>query len=555
MNDSDDWCEVSPIGDMLVRGAARHPERDAIVFPQQRCSYRDLLDGALHVARALLALQIRPGEHVGLMAANGREFVEAFFGIVLLGCVAVPLHARHKAGELAYIIENADLAAVLTTGDAGDYLNFTAVLRAALPSLATAADPARLALPEAPRLRSTILLRGDDQPGFLGRADLDRLASATDTAQVHTARHRVRVRDTTAILYTSGTTAHPKGCLLSHEALGRGAVERARRRFRRAGHGVAWGAGPLFHIGSLAPFLGAIGSGGTYLTDTFFDAGRALALIARERADTIFPWFPAIVRALLDHPDFDPGRFPALRSFVTIGPAALIERIQRLFPTAELIQACGMTETAGIYAITAPGDSVLERTRSNGKPAPGIEVCITDLETGAPAAPGTVGEILVRGYCVTEGYYRDPVKTAEAIDAERWLHTGDLYLQDADGSLVFHGRLKDMLKVGGENVAAIEVEALLCQHPAVKAAEVIGMPDERLDEVPVAFIELQPGASLEAEQLIAYCHGRIASFKIPRAVCFISAHAWPMSATKVDKRVLRSRLAASLQAQAADAAK
>lgn len=261
------------------------------------------------------------------------------------------------------------------------------------------------------------------------------------------------------------------------------------------------------------------------------------------------------MRALLDHPAFDPGHFPALRSFVTIGPPVLIDRIQRLFPSAELIQACGMTETAGIYAITAPGDSALERTTSNGKPAPGIEVCIVDPASGKPAAPGTVGEILVRGYCVTEGYYRDPVKTAAAIDAGRWLHTGDLYLQGADGSLVFHGRLKDMLKVGGENVAAIEVEALLCQHPAVKAAEVIGMPDARLDEVAVAFIELQPGASLAAEQLIAFCKGRIARFKIPRAVYFISADAWPMSATKVDKRVLRSRLAAGLQDQAAEAAK
>jgi acyl-CoA synthetase (AMP-forming)/AMP-acid ligase II len=555
MNESDCWCEVSPIGDMLVRGAVRHPERDAIVFPGVRCSYRGLLDGAVRVARALLAIDVRPGDHVGLMAANGCAFVEAFFGTALLGCVAVPLHARHKAGELAFIIENADLRAVLTTAETSDYVDFTALLRAALPSLAMAVDPARLALVEAPRLRSILLLRGNDEPGFVGRSEADRQASDVDAALVHAARQRVRVRDTAAILYTSGTTAHPKGCVLSHEALVRGSVERAQRRFERAGHGISWGAGPLFHIGSLAPFLGAIGTGGTYLTDTFFDAGRALELISRERADTIFPWFPAIVRALLDHPDFDPERLPALRSFVTIGPPALIARIQRLLPSAELIQACGMTETAGIYAISAPTDSALERTRSNGKPAPGIEVCIRDLETGAPAAPGTVGEILVRGYCVTEGYYRDPVKTAEAIDAGRWLHTGDLYQQAADGSLLFHGRLKDMLKVGGENVAAIEVEALLCDHPAVRAAEVVGMPDERLDEVPAAFIELKPGATLTAQQLIDFCKGQISSFKIPRVVRFISADKWPMSATKVDKRVLRGWLAAIVEDHAAVATK
>ncbi|MFC5458888.1 class I adenylate-forming enzyme family protein [Massilia niabensis] len=544
--DRHDWCEVSPIGDLLVKGAVFHPERDAIVFPDTRSTYGALLDGAVAVARALLALDVKPGEHVGLMAANGLAFVEAFFGIAMLGCVAVPLHARHKAGELAYIIENADLVAVLTTAEASDHVEFMALFRAALPSLAMAADPARLALPEAPRLRNILLLRGDAAPGCIGHLDLQRHASATDAARVHAARQQVRIRDTGAILYTSGTTNHPKGCLLSHEALVRGAVQRARRRFRHAGHGVTWGAGPLFHIGSLAPMLGAIGSGGTYVTDTIFDAGRALALIQRERADTVFPWFPAIVRALLDHPDFNPARLPALRSFVTIGPAALIERIQCLLPQAELIQACGMTETAGIYAITGASDTARERTHSNGKPAPGIEVSIRDLDTGAPAAPGTVGEILVRGYCVTEGYYRDPVKTTQAIDGARWLHTGDLYLQDSDGNLVFHGRLKDMLKVGGENVAAIEVESLLCAHPAVKAAEVVGMPDERLDEVAAAFIEVKQGATLTAEQLIAFCKGRIASFKIPRAVLFISAEQWPMSATKVDKRVLRTRLAAAL---------
>ncbi|WP_150700337.1 AMP-binding protein, partial [Pandoraea terrae] len=196
---------------------------------------------------------------------------------------------------------------------------------------------------------------------FLGRDAFDRLASQSEPAHVEAARCRVRVRDTAAILYTSGTTANPKGCVLSHEALTRGPLERARRRLASSEHDVTWGAGPLFHIGSLAPFIGSIGAAGTYLTDTYFEPGRALALMTRERVTTAWPWFPAIVQALLDHASFDPARLDALHSLILIGPQTLIERVQRLFPAAEILQACGMTETAGIYALSERADSALER--------------------------------------------------------------------------------------------------------------------------------------------------------------------------------------------------
>ncbi|MNZ92739.1 2,3-dihydroxybenzoate-AMP ligase [compost metagenome] len=167
---------------------------------------------------------------------------------------------------------------------------------------------------------------------------------------------------------------------------------------------------------------------------------------------------------------------------------------------------------------------------------------IARLDGQGDARSGEVGEILVRGHCVMEGYYRDPEKTAATLDKDGWLHTGDLYLRTADGSLVFNGRLKDMLKVGGENVAAIEIESYLCQHPSVAIAEVVGKPDPRLDEVPVAFIELRPGKTLKAEELITFCKGNIANFKIPREVHFVEPGTWPMSATKVNKRALRSML-------------
>jgi fatty-acyl-CoA synthase/long-chain acyl-CoA synthetase len=326
----------------------------------------------------------------------------------------------------------------------------------------------------------------------------------------------------------------------------RGATYRARVRLATREHDVTWGAGPLFHVGSLAPFIGSLGAVGTYLTDYFFEPGRALDLMVAEGVTIAWPWFPAIMQPLIDHPRFDPAALPDLRSLFLIGPRSLIEQVQAMFPKAELVAACGMTETAGIYALSTPDETVEERAGAQGKAAAGVEVRVIHPETGDDLPAGEIGEILVRGYCVMEGYYRDPVNTEKAIDADRWLHTGDLYSVTPDGRLVFHGRVKDMLKVGGENVAVIEVESFLCRHPDVNLAEVVGMPDDRLDEVPVAFVELRAGSTTEAEELIDFCRGQIASYKVPRRIFFVGPDEWPMSLTKIDKRRLRARVADAL---------
>lgn len=538
-----DWSEVCPLADLLVRSAARHPARKALVMPAFALTYAELRDAAVEIARGIIGLGIAPRSHIGILANNSRELVAAIFGAALANCVAVPLNARHKSSELGYIAENADLSLILTTAADTSFVDFRENLTGALPSLAAATSGEALSLPEAPRLRHIVLLEGQAPQGFTSREAFASAAAAIPVEQVDEARQRTRVRDTAVIIYTSGTTANPKGCMLTHEALTRGPVERADRRFRSGEQDVTWGGGPLFHIGSFAPFLGSIGTGGTYLTDVAFDAGRALDLMERERVTAAWPWFPAILQPLIDHPDFRPKRLASLRKALLIGPQALVERVQAIFPKVEFMQACGMTETAGIFALCGPDETQLQRATSHGRAVPGVEVRIVDPESGAPMPHDTVGEILVRGYCVMSGYYRSPEKTAEALDADGWLHTGDLYAQNAEGSLTFNGRAKDMLKVGGENVAAIEVEAFLCRHQAVKIAEVVGRPDARLDEVPVAFVELRPGHSATPQELIDFCTGKIASYKVPRAVYIVSEADWPMSATKVDKRALRARLA------------
>lgn len=537
-----EWSEVCPLADLLVRSAAKYPDRNALVMPDFALTYAELRDASVGIARGIIGMGVAPRAHIGILANNSREMVTALFGAALANCVAVPLNARHKSRELGYIIENADLSLILTTAADTQFVDFREVLSSALPSLGASSAGEALSLAEAPLLRGIVVLEGDAPAGFLSRSAFAQAAQSVSAKTVDQARRATRLRDTALIIYTSGTTANPKGCLLSHEAVTRGPVERASSRFRASDHDVTWGGGPLFHIGSFAPFIGAIGTGGTYVTDVFFDAGRALDLMEREKVTVAWPWFPAILQPLLDHPAFDAQRLATLRKALLIAPPALVDRAQRTFPEAEFMQACGMTETAGIFALCAPDETPEQRTISQGKPVPGIDVKIIDLDSGAEAAPGVVGEILVRGYCVMDGYHRSPEKTAETLDSEGWLHTGDLYARGHDGELTFNGRAKDMLKVGGENVAAIEVEAYICSHPSVKLAEVVGRPDPRLDEVPVAFVELRPGHVATAQELINFCHGHIASYKVPRDVFFMNDGEWPMSATKVDKRALRARL-------------
>lgn len=537
-----EWFEVSTIGDLLVRAAQQFPDRDAIVFLEERRTYQQLYDNAVQAARGLYALGVRSGEHVGLMSANCPEFVEGLLGASMLGCVVVPINARHKASEIGYIIRNANLVALLTTADDNEYTSFTQLFCDALPELTQAKSPATLSIDQVPMLRSTILLKGEGRRGFVGRSEFHQLAQTVREEEVHASRLKVGISDLALLVYTSGTTANPKGCMLSHEGIVRGSVHRTRTRYAVDEHHIAWNPGPLFHIAALAPFIGVMGVYGTYVTDTFFEPGRAIALMEREKVEMAWPWFPAIVQGVLDHPTFDPRKLDSIRKLMLIGPPALAKRVLDTFPRAELLQACGMTETAGIFALSDPDETEEQRITTQGRAAVGMEVRVASLSGEGDAGPNEVGEILVRGYCVMDGYYRDEEKTAATLDKDGWLHTGDLYLRTEEGSLIFNGRLKDMLKVGGENVAAIEVEAYLCEHPCVAIAEVVGKPDPRLDEVPVAFIELKPGKEAAAEELIDFCKGNIANYKVPRAIYFMSPGSWPMSATKVNKRALRNML-------------
>ena len=470
--------EVSTVGAALVEAARVSPSATALVVPPHRLDYRELLDRARDAAGALAACGVEAGHRVGLLMPNGVEFVQTFFGVALVGAVAVPMNPRLTPPEIEYVTSHAGTRLVVTPD-------------------------------------------GHQQPSE-GPADPS---------------------DDALLLYTSGTTSKPKGVRLSHAAVvGTGVARFAERSDGETA--VVWTPCPLFHVGALVPLVGCVALRIPFVTQTEFDAGEALRLWEEEGVTTALPLFPAFTDAVLDHPSFAGTDRCRLRQVLTTGTPRQVERAQRALRPARIVSAYGMTELCGVAASSPLDESDEDRRVWDGRPFEDVEVRIVDPKTRRPLPAGELGEIAARGICRLTAYHRDPEGTAAAIDAEGWFHTGDLGVADSSGRIAFRGRGRDMLKVGGENVSPLEVEAHLGLHPAVAHVEVVGAPHPRLDEAVAAFVELHPGRRVTAVELIEHCRGSLAHFKVPRHVRFVEPGDWPTSATKISKAELRQQLAA-----------
>jgi acyl-CoA synthetase (AMP-forming)/AMP-acid ligase II len=543
--------EVTTLGDLLLRAAERWPDEEALIFPDERLSYAQLAQRAKTKARALMGMGIRPGDHVGILAPNLVEVVEMLFAIALSGAVAVLVNARYKTTELAYVIENADLKALFTTNRIADYVNFAELLYEALPGLASADDPLSLELEAAPLLRSVIMMEDPGQAGLVSWEKFQAFAEKASPEELWQRRSQVALSDPCIMMYTSGTTANPKGCRLSHEALVRNAREMG-IRFEITDQDRQWNPLPMFHMGAILPLISVIWAGAPFITDTHFDADSAIHAIGQEKPTIMFTAFPTIMAALVSHPDFDAGNMPQLRLVNNVAPPSQLKRNMEILPQAVHVSAYGLTEASGVSCNGSADEDDEIRAYTCGKPYSGVQLRVVDLETGQDTAPGERGEVIIKGFSLFEGYYKSPEKTAEAIDSEGWLHTGDIASLDEEGRVSYQGRIKDMLKVGGENVAAVEIESYILNHPAVQLVQVVGVPDAKLFEAAAAFIQLEHGVDCSEQEIIDFCRGKIASFKIPRHVRFIEE--WPMSATKIQKFKLQQMLIRELgQTEAAGA--
>jgi|HubBroStandDraft_5_1064220.scaffolds.fasta_scaffold00763_10 fatty-acyl-CoA synthase len=534
-----EFLEVPTLPDLLVRACSQHSDRPAITVDAATQTFGELLDRASLVARGLAALGVRAGTRVGLYMPNSQHFVEYMFAASMLGAVVVPINNRFRSRELLHVQADAQLAVIVTVAVRSEVADHPARLQRLLDDLPAGAPRPVVIVADAEA--------GSD--GMMGAAELAARAQHTDQQQVEDARAHIRLRDLAAILYTSGTTAMPKGCLHTHEALVRNGIVTGRTRFALTEQDRFWDPLPMFHVSFLTPLIACIDAGTQILSMARFEPELALDMMESQRVTWVFASFQAIARGLTAAGSFGHRDLSSVRMSMCVGHAPELREFQRAFAQAQLLSTYGSTETGGVITYHEPGATAEERVSTCGTPFRGVRLAIKDLESERRLGPDEVGEILVHGYSVLDGYLNDPGATGVAIDEDGWLHTGDLGELTGSGHLIFHGRLKDMIKVGGENVSAAEVEAVLTEHPAVLVAHVVAAPDARLDEVVAAFVELAPGQTAAEAELTAHCASQIAGYKVPRYFRFVTE--WPMSATKVRKEDLRDRIRAELLAAAA----
>jgi acyl-CoA synthetase (AMP-forming)/AMP-acid ligase II len=509
--------DVPPtIAAALARAIERYGDTEALVTPDVRLTYAELGARVTHAARSLIGRGIEHGDRVAIWAPNSPEWAIASLAIHSVGAVLVPVNTRFKGGEARYVLETAGVRLLLTVTDflGTDYL---AVLREVQPVDGLEAI-------ELPSLT-------DGVPPLPPGAELERAGALTGS-------------DLCEIMFTSGTTGAPKGAMLRHGATTRVFTTWADCVGLRSGDRYLV-VNPFFHtFGLKAGILACILTGATMIPMPTLDLAVALATIDRERVTTM-PGAPTLYQTMLDHPDLSRYDLSSLRLAVTGAatvPVELIRRMRAELTFETIVTGYGLTESTGVVTMSRHDDDVETIATTSGRAIPGVEVRVVDAD-GNPRPPGEPGEVVVRGYNVMAGYYGDPDATAAAIDTDRWLHTGDVGVLDEWGNLRVTDRTKDMFIVGGFNAYPAEIENMIMRHPAVAQVAVIGVPDERLGEVGMAFVVPRRSATIEPDELVAWCRAEMANYKVPRHVRIVDG--LPLNAAgKVLKFQLRNEAVA-----------
>jgi acyl-CoA synthetase (AMP-forming)/AMP-acid ligase II len=512
---------------VVRRAAARFGDRDALVDGNERWSFSSLAAAAETAGRAFIAAGLAAGDRVAIWAPNVAEWAVAALGVYTAGCVVVPLNTRFKGSEAGHVLRASGARMLLTVTDFldTDYL--------ALLDGVGGLDA----------LEHTVVLRGRVPPGSSAWPDLLAGASAVASHELESRVAALDGDDTSDILFTSGTTGAPKGAMLTHGASIRaywswsevvGLQEDDRYLV----------VNPFFHaFGLKAGILASLLRGATVLPQPVFDVPEVMRRVHEEHV-TMLPGPPAVYQTMLNHPDRASFDLSSLRLAVTGAasiPVELIVRMREELPFETVVTGYGLTEATGIATMCRHDDDPDTIATTVGRPIPGVEVRVVD-DGGRTLAAGEPGEVLVRGYNLMKGYLDDPQATAEAIDPDGWLHTGDVGVFDGRGNLAITDRKKDMFIVGGFNAYPAEIEGIMLQHPAVAQVAVVGIPDERLGEVGAAFVVPRTGDTVDPDALIAWCREHMANYKAPRRVALVAE--LPLNASgKVLKYELRARAA------------
>jgi fatty-acyl-CoA synthase len=530
------------IGSAFDRTVARHPDREALVVAHQqvRWTWSELARRVDALAAGLLACGLEPGDRIGIWAPNCSEWVLTQFATAKAGLILVNINPAYRRAELEYALNKVGckalvLAPALKTSD------YLAIIKDLAPELASC-PPGALHAHALPHLRTVIRLGSESTPGLFNFDDIPARAGEAQRAQLRELATSLQFDDPINIQFTSGTTGFPKGATLTHQSILNNGLFVARALQFSESDRLCIPV-PLYHcFGMVMGNLGCMAHGATmvYPSDAF-DPLAVLQAVQDERCTALYG-VPTMFIAELDHPRFAEFDLSSLRTGIMAGspcPVEVMKRVQTQMNMHQVTIAYGMTETSPVSTQSSVDDPLERRVSTVGRVQPHLEAKIVDPD-GRIVPRGMTGELCIRGYSVMRGYWDDPEKTAEAIDAAGWMHTGDLAVMDDEGYVNIVGRLKDMVIRGGENVYPREIEEFLYRHPKVQDVQVVGVPDVKYGEELCAWIRLREGTTASEDEIREFCRGQIAHYKIPRHIRFVSE--FPMTITgKVQKFVIRQQ--------------
>ena len=537
-------------GEFLEQWAHLTPDKDFIVYPDRdlRFSYASFDKRVDHLAKSLLHLGIRKGDKIGIFANNVPDWLTYFFATAKIGGVLVTINTNYRTHELEYLVKNSDLHTLCLVNGWRDS-DYVQMVYELVPELKES-QRGFLRSEKFPELRNVIFMGPEKHRGMYNTPELILLGSQLEDARLNEAKAAVSCRDVVNMQYNSGTTGFPKGVMLTHHnILNNGNATASCMNFSADERLCV--CVPLFHcFGCVLALCSIITRGGTMVMVENFDPLTVLASVQKEKC-TALHGVPTMFISELNHPMFNLFDLSSLRTGIMAGALCPIETMNNVMEKMnlkELIIVYGLTESSPGMTATRVTDSPAIRSTTVGRAYPAVEVKVADPETGKELQPGEQGELCCRGYNVMKGYYKNEEATANAIDAEGWLHSGDLGVMDENGYFRVTGRIKDLIIRGGENIYPREIENYLYTLPGIEAVEVVGVASEKYGEEVGAFIKIKAGFEITEEDVIDFCRGKIARFKIPKYIFFV--HEFPMTASgKIQKYKLREMALEAIQAR------
>lgn len=540
------------LGQLLRKTAERYPDREALIAPEKdfRTTWKEFNELTDQVAKGMLSMGIKKGDHVAMWSTNYPEWIITQFATAKIGAVLVTVNTNYKARELEYLLKQSDSTTLIMSNGPNSKDNSYLKIISELCSTLEYSAPGQLISETFPMLKNIIYLGDDVQYGMYNYSQLYDMAKNVSDEALRHIESTLDIHDPINMQYTSGTTGFPKGVMLTH--------------YNLSNNGMAIGDSmkftkydrlcipvPLFHcFGCVLGVMASITHGTTMILIDHFNPITVMQAIEDE-ACTAVHGVPTMFISMLSNPRFDEFDFSTLRTGIMAGslcPEEIMKEVYEKMNMTEITSVFGQTESSPGCTQTTADDSFEKKVGTVGKELPYIECKIVDPETGEDCPSGVQGEFVARGYNIMKGYYNMPEATAEAIDNDGWLHTGDLAIKDEDGYYKITGRLKDMIIRGGENIYPKEIEDLLYTHPQIQDVQVVGVPDKKYGEAVMACVILVEDAELSEKEVQKFVADKVAKHKIPQHVWFINR--FPMTASgKIQKFKLRDKAVAEYNFQ------